>query len=79
VVTELLVADLIGFLRITITIKIKVSEDANMLDAPHNKFYTALRHRTDVFLHTLLWWLLAEVPHLGFFLPPRHPGYRRDG
>lgn len=49
-----------------------------MLDAPHNKFYTALRHRTDVLLHTLLWWLLAGVSNLGFFLPPRHPRYRRD-
>jgi hypothetical protein len=50
-----------------------------MLDAPHNKFYTALRHRTDVLLHTLLWWLLAGVSNLGFFLPPFHLRYRRFG
>ena len=53
-----------------------------MLDAPHNKFYTALRHRTDVLLHTLLWWLLGRgfQPRLFFASasPPRSAKQAED-
>lgn len=38
-----------------------------MLDALHQKKYTALRHRSDVLLHTLLWWLLAETHEFRLF------------
>lgn len=38
-----------------------------MLDALHKEKYTALRHRSDVLLHTLLWWLLAEASTVSAF------------
>jgi phosphopantetheinyl transferase len=41
---------------------------AKKVDAPQQNAYRVSQHRSDILLHTFLWWLLAGVLNPGFFV-----------